>query len=41
MSSLIEEFGLMPTEVSPMRSTVVNSASNTREHLVSQSPYIR
>ncbi|KAF9777334.1 hypothetical protein BJ322DRAFT_1115103 [Thelephora terrestris] len=29
MASLIEEFGTMPAEVSPIRSTVINSASST------------
>ncbi|KAF9653309.1 hypothetical protein BDM02DRAFT_3107891 [Thelephora ganbajun] len=29
MDSLIEEFGVMSAEVSPMRSTVINSASST------------
>ena len=33
---LIEEFGVMPAEVSPMRSTVINSASSTRESLYNQ-----
>jgi hypothetical protein len=27
---IVEEFGVMPAEVSPMRSTVINSASSTR-----------
>lgn len=30
MDSLIEEFSIMSAEVSPMRSTVINSASGTR-----------
>lgn len=34
MDCLIEEFSVMPAEVSPMRSTVINSASSTRESLV-------
>ena len=30
MDSLINELGAMSTDVSPMRSTVINSASSTR-----------
>jgi hypothetical protein len=30
VDSIVEEFGVMPAEVSPMRSTVINSASSTR-----------
>ena len=31
MDSLIEEFNAMSAEVSPMRSTAINSASSTRK----------
>ena len=34
MDSLIEEFSVMSAEVSPMRSTVINSASSTRKILL-------
>ena len=34
MGTVMEEFGVLPAEVSPMRSTVINSASSTREFLV-------
>lgn len=36
MESLIEEFRVMQTEVSPMRSTVINSASSTRKSLINR-----
>ena len=38
MDSVIEEFGVIPAEVSPTRSTVINSASSTRGPLVDQRP---
>ena len=36
VDSIVEEFGVMPAEVSPMRSTVINSASSTRGYPVDQ-----
>lgn len=36
MDSLIEEFSAMSAEVSPMRSTVINSASSTRKVLLDE-----
>ena len=33
MDSLMEEFAIMSAETSPMRSTVINSASSTRKSL--------
>ena len=38
MDSLIKELGAMSTEVSPMRSTVINSASSTRGSSVNRKP---
>lgn len=38
MDSLMEEFAFMSAEVSPMRSTVINSASTTREFRLAVNP---